>query len=437
MYNMGMSYFIDKRIGPIIIIVSTFLPLLFFALGNGFEETNFFRLIGKIFALIGTMLLCLNFIISTRTKLIDRLFWGMNRAYIIHHIIGAVSLTLLLFHPLSLVIPYLSFSARSALNFLIPIPPSSNLSNWYGLLALLIMLLLLFLTFFASLSYQLWLTTHKLLGIPLVFALLHVLLTESDTTSNLTLRYYLLIWIWLAIFAYCYRTLFGKYLIHKTKYSIAEIDRLGDVIYLVMTPLKSPLIFKPGQFIFLKIISPSHKQEVHPFSITSAPEGPTLTVAAKMLGDYTATLPTIELDSIVEVEGPYGTFGEIRGNQSNQIWVAGGIGIAPFLSMLKSLPKNSSQIIHLFYCVKNETEAAFSQDLISYAKQIPNFHPHLALSAKSGRLTAKTISLLTPDIKSNEIFVCGPPPMMTSLRRQFIELGIKDDLIHTEEFSLE
>src|SRR3989344_7666818 len=108
---------------------------------------------GQILGLVGLSMFAVSLIISSRLKIIDSLFGGMNRAYIIHHIFGSVALILLLFHPLTLTITY-------SLSLLLP---GSDWAINLGIAALAGLTFLLFITLFRWLPYHLWHLTHKFL----------------------------------------------------------------------------------------------------------------------------------------------------------------------------------------------------------------------------------------------------------------------------------
>ena len=435
---LGMSYRRTHLLGPMLILAFTLLPVALFVLGGGWISGSFSRNLGKIFALCGIVLLSLNFIISFRTPQIDRLFWGMNRAYIWHHLTGAFALVLLLFHPLLLSLIYLQSGASDTFAYLFPTPILENYATWFGIIALIVMLALLFLTFFANLAYELWLLTHKFLGVTLFFAFLHVWFQTSDTTDNLFLRFYLLGLVIIGLAAYVYRTLFGRNLLRRYQYRVSEVIQLpDDTISLTLTPQSDHFVFSPGQFVFLTFKSPSIPPEPHPFSLSSAPSEPALKVGAKMLGDFTRKFKDLPIGTSVSVEGPYGTFGLPRGTPVLQIWIAGGIGITPFISLARALPLHSPIPTYLFYSVKEQTEACYVTDLVSLHHQVPPFHPILYTTKTQGRLTAAIIQKLVPQAASAEIYICGPAPMMQSLRAQFVKIGVPNDLIHTEEFALQ
>ena len=148
------------------------------------------------------------------------------------------------------------------------------------------------------------------------------------------------------------------------------------------------------------------------------------------IGDYTKDIKNIKSGEPALIEGPYGRF---KSNAKDQIWVAGGIGITPFLSMAKNLKEKKAD---LYYCVNKKEEAVFLPELKAIAEKNKNFNliPHY--SNEKGHITANYINNTSKNIKEKDILLCGPVSMMTSLKKSFKSLGINTNKIRSEEFKL-
>ena len=386
---------------------------------------------GQILGLVGLSMFAVSLIISSRLKIIDSLFGGMNRAYIIHHIFGSVALILLLFHPLLLAAAFFPVSwHRSALLLL----PGTDWAINLGITAQLLLISLLLLTVYRELPYHLWRATHKFLGLTFFIGGLHSLFVTSDTSVNLPLRYYLITLSVTALLLHLYRTVFGRFFVPRLRYTVQKVNSLENHIVEFELIPKNPdrvLRFLPGQFMFIQFLSP-RLGESHLFSILSSPGNP-LKLAVKSLGDYTNRLRDIPIGGQALVDGPFGRF--ISANYPYpQIWIAGGIGITPFISMAEGLTVPAS--VDLYYVIKDPGEAVYLGVLQKLASQKSGFRIFPHFSKNQGRFTAETIISNSP-VSDKEIFLCGPPPMMHSLRLQLNKLGIRNSHIHSEEFSLD
>jgi predicted ferric reductase len=157
----------------------------------------------------------------------------------------------------------------------------------------------------------------------------------------------------------------------------------------------------------------------------------------KALGDFTTSLKRLEPGTIAEIEGAFGRFLPARFDDSPQIWIAGGIGITPFLSIARSFDNNKPQV-DMFYSVQTKAELIDQQALEELLpKHFPQFKYHTFINdEQQGFLSATYINEKAGGVAGKEIFLCGPPPMMKALRAQLKEMGVPNSKIHSEEFSM-
>ena len=390
--------------------------------------------LGDIFGLCGMAMFSLVMILSARLKFFERFFNGINNAYQAHHFFGGLSFCLLLFHPLLLAYNYLQVSFLDGALFLLP---GSNWAQNFGILGLFIMIVTLVITFYTKLKYQVWKFTHKFLGIAFIFAFLHTFMSSGDISTNLTLKIYLFILGIAAISAFLYRSLLSKYLVKNFDYTVKNIAYLPDNMYEIeLSPGEEEMQFTAGQFAFIKFYNQAISKEPHPFSMSSFP-GSNLKFAIKELGDYTKKISSLRSGDKVKIEGPYGKFNFKNYENKNQIWVAGGIGITPFLSMARSLClQDSDYKITLYYSAKTESLFSFKEELEKIANSYKNFSIIFWTAEKNGFLTAEKIKTHNPSFSECDVLVCGPPAMMSSIKKQLLNLGILKNKIHMEEFQL-
>lgn len=214
----------------------------------------------------------------------------------------------------------------------------------------------------------------------------------------------------------------------------------GNVTGIALTPVGHRMSYKPGQFVFMSFPNSARSglnKEVHPFSIASSPDEGQLRIDAKALGDYTANLKYLKVGDIAEIEGAYGKFTFTRFGNRPQIWVAGGIGVTPFLSMARTY-NDQHPPVDMIYSVVHKTELLEAGNL-SY--HLPAAHPRFRFfpyvaDNEDGFLTADKIEHMCGGLQDKEIFICGPPPMMKSLKKQLIAKGVPKIRIHTEEFAM-
>ena len=415
------------KLGPMAIVAAAAVPILiwilmlplsqrFGSLANGLQS------LGQLAALVGVVLFSLSFVLNSRIAALEEYFGGLDKMLAWHHLAGAASFVLLLFHPIFLAARFLGFSLKMALAFLLP---GSELANNFGIIALFIMMALLAMTFFVKLAYHRWKFFHQFLGIAFIIASLHVLLISSDVSRSMSLRLYILSWAAVGILFYFKRTVLGSLLTRKYSYKVADVNKLNEeIIEIVLSPVGEHLHFTPGQFAFLRF--PAVTKENHPFTISSSPSEPNLRFTIKALGDHTSKLRELAIGSPVEVEGPHGRF--LVSNLGEQIWIAGGIGITPFLSRARSrmLPAR----VDFYYTVTRAEEAVFAKELA--ALESKTFKFNLVITAQMGRLTADKISEQCGSLSAKQVYICGPSSMLSDLAGQLKKAGARH--IHSEIF---
>ncbi|MBI4984893.1 MAG: ferric reductase-like transmembrane domain-containing protein [Rhodocyclales bacterium] len=175
---------------------------------------------------------------------------------------------------------------------------------------------------------------------------------------------------------------------------------------------------RPGQFAF---VSFDAEEGAHPFTIASADRGDRrVTFQIKALGDYTRGLAQrLRPGQAVHVEGPYGRFDLARRNpDAQQIWIAGGIGITPFLAWLESLQDRPQQApaADLHYCTRDRAGDAFVPRLAALCAALPRLRLYVH-SAQSGEfLTAAALAAAGDDARPADVWFCGPQGLADSLR---------------------
>lgn len=175
---------------------------------------------------------------------------------------------------------------------------------------------------------------------------------------------------------------------------------------------------RPGQFAF---VSFSRLEGAHPFTIASADQGErTVSFQIKALGDYTRKLgQRIVPGQRVKVEGPYGRFELSRCNpRARQIWIAGGIGITPFLAWLDSLQKDPAHApsADLHYCTRDREHDPFVARLESLCAHLPGVRLHVHGKRQGEELTPEILAAGQEKTRRAEIWFCGPQGLARKLR---------------------
>lgn len=208
--------------------------------------------------------------------------------------------------------------------------------------------------------------------------------------------------------------------------------------------------FRAGQSIDLTLVNPAETDaegNTRAFSLVSAPSDPELTIATRMRDTaFKRTLANMPLGGEVKIDGPGGSFTMLKNSARKEVFLAGGIGITPFHSMIRhaSLNKLPHQL-YLFYSNRRPEDAAFLMELQSLTQQNPNFHfvPTMTEMEKSQRawdgergfISTEMLAKHLPSIEDSVFYVAGPPAMVAAMRQMLIAAQVDEDDIRTEEFS--
>lgn len=401
-----------------------------------FGETP--RLISQVFALIGLIMLSQNYLLSTRMSIIESIYGGLDKIYFTHKLIGKVSLFLIIIHPVLLILYYYNdFSTIATL--IVPFLSSGSIPKTLGIIGLWGYIILISITIFRFLPYHIWKLTHNLIGLPFLAAGAHGLLAQSDARYFLPLKLWISFWILIGVASYVYKLLLYHYWGPKYRYVVEGVNELNNVGELILRPKDKRMNFEPGEFVFVSFKNNEWiKSEHHPFSISSSPSKEFLRISYKDLGDYTNSLRHAKPGDRVDVYGPYGEFTSyVFSPYKKQIWIAGGIGVTPFLSMLEYEVQNSDKKdIHFYYCGRESSDFVYDQEIkTTISKADDNIEYRKFSSKVDGRLTAHKLLDDIGDVSEYLVLICGPTKMMKSLRKQLISIGIDKDLIVFEEFS--
>ncbi len=391
--------------------------------------------LGKLAGLAGLALFAWSVILSARLKIFDKLFLGLDNMYRAHHIISIIALILLLCHPMLITIRYLLSSPIVAYEFIKPSIESPF--RVLGQLTLYTFIALILATLYLNLKQKTFVLLMRLLGSLVFLGGIHAIFVGgSDISSLWLLQVYIVGLIAIAALVYVYRSLFHGNFSKQYTYTLSTVKQKGDIIELCLKPQKDSFAYMPGQFAFIKFSLPGVLGESHPFTISSAANPAILRFSIRQLGDYTNMLHEVKVGTPIAIDGPYGTFSNQVVTNQRQIWVAGGIGITPFLAMSSNI-QDKSQKIDLYYSVQKKGEDIYLDELQNNAKKYTNIRLIPFYTDQSGYLTADVIQKISGQFNTSTAFlICGPPSMMKSLRGQLVDLGVPKKSIHTEEFSL-
>ncbi len=207
--------------------------------------------------------------------------------------------------------------------------------------------------------------------------------------------------------------------------------------------------FKPGQYLDLTLIDPPEMDSqgtVRTFSIASAPYEEDLMVATRIRDSaFKRVIAKLPLGTDLKFEGPMGSFTLHKNSAKAAVFLAGGIGITPFRSMLLQAAKDKlPHLLYLFYSNRRPEDAAFLSELQELSKSDSRFIFIPAMSEMehskkdwSGERCLINWELLAKhfcDLKGPIYYVAGPPAMVVATQQILTKAEVSEDDIRTEEF---
>lgn len=393
--------------------------------------------LGKGAALLGFSMLVLQFVLSARLPWLDRPF-GLDAVMHFHKGMGILAGALLLLHPVLLALGHGNWSI-----FGLDTPWPIDVGKAALLLLVLTILLALYFRT-VRLDYNVWRWLHKAAILVVALGFVHALWVGPDL-QDLGMQAY-----WVALFAaatvlFLFRNVYVP-LLGRTNYRVAAVNREShDTWTLAFEPEGDgpPIAHRPGQFWFLKLIRPGRSTEQHPFTISSSPAGePPITSTIKESGDFTSTIGQTKPGDRARVEGPFGRFSLVNYPAEAFVFIVGGVGITPIMSMLRYLrDTGDARPVALVYGNKTEKDILFGDELASMPAPIGVTHVLSSPEADwKGRQGYVTTDLLREEagelVGKADIFLCGPPVMMDKVLQSLKELHVAGSRIHYERFTI-
>lgn len=369
--------------------------------------------VGAIFAgLLAYSAMSLNLLLGARLKPIERLFNGMDKMFLQHRQFGYLALAAILVHWL--------FPPNFP-QFLAACDATCKLAIDFGEIAFNILMVLGIFSAIRrrtfrgfKIPYHWWKISHYFLLIAWGLATFHLMFNRKMPVAYQELAEILGVLGMLCFIAYVAG--WAMRMIRTRKYVVEEVNQTaGGVIGIRAHPKGKGIKHRAGQFAFIHA-KKAGLRESHPFTISGGenPEG-VVQFNIKGLGDFTKRLhDDLKKGDTLVVEGAYGDF-RYPDREGDQVWVAAGIGITPFLSFVRSMPDTIKGKVEMVYLVRTPDEAVGLAEFEAAAARVENFNFTLHDSDAKGRW--KGVEATKGDLRS--VLFCGPPVLRDILKKQF------------------
>lgn len=369
-------------------------------------------------------LLLASLLLMIREPRLDEWLGGLQRMYLWHHRTGLIAYLLLLTHPLALAASVWHESPSTAWAGISPWTGGAAVMT--GWASLLLMMAGLAVTFTPRIPYTAWRRLHHLLSASIVAGAVHLLQLGLPPA---------LLWVpTLAMLFLFWRFLRADRGLGALPYIVVGATRLaGATTEVRLRPLAHALQAREGQFVLAAFLDGGHYhgcREYHPFTVSSTDQDGAVVLAIKALGDCTKALQSVEAGVSVRLQGPFGTFLD-REPEAPGLWIAGGIGITPFIAVLRR--RTLRFPVRLLYLYRTHDEALYLDELEGLARENPLSRIE-RLETGDGTPDLRAILPAAQALHGVECYICGPMTMAATATALLRERGVVPGNIHFEQF---
>jgi predicted ferric reductase len=399
---------------------------------------------------LAIMAFFVQFSLGSRLKqipLFANIDWSMAR----HKQVGQWLGVIFMLHPVFILAPRFMVSSSDGVTAVIEVITAPSMLT--GILAWVAMLVWILMSIFKDrlpMRYETWRKTHALGFIAIaILATLHI--THVGRHGQFDPQFNAIWWALCgaSVAMVLYNYLIKPALLKRTPFKLIGVEQVSsrDWQVTIERPEGCRFEFEPGQFVWLNTSGSAFSMSDHPFSITSSTGTlPKLSFIIRELGDYTSNLDKLELGQDVFIDGPYGSMSLSDAKKAPGVaLIAGGAGIGPMLSLLRGLAeRQDSRPIRLIYGNNSCDQMVLLDEIQALENQMPNFklqrvcmQPSDLPDVYNGVIDEACIKASIDDDTAEQwaVFLCGPAPMITAVKRSLKALKIPRHQIHYEQLS--
>jgi len=392
----------------------------------------------RLCALVGTYFAVLGIFLVARIPIIERGV-GHDRLVTWHRKLAPYSLFLIGFHVFFVILGYAGQDQ---------IPLYKEMWNvlhkfywmWAGLGGFVLMILAGVTSYKkarAKMSYETWWIIHIYTYSAIALSFMHQVLNGSMFVGHPLARLY-----WTALYVLMGASVLywriGLPLVRSLRHNL-KVDRVviegPDVVSVIMRGRKlHKLAAQGGQFFSWRFLEKGHLLVAHPYSLSAAPTEHFVRITVKGLGDHSRSLALLHAGTRVFVEGPYGAFTAGRASSPHVVLVGGGVGITPIRAIIEEF-KNGVQM-DVIYRASREEDLVLREEidyLVANSDGTMRVH-YLVGPRKNHPMDAESLTKLVPSFADSDIYICGPGPLVESVRKAAKDVGVPTDKFHDEAF---
>ena len=393
--------------------------------------------IARVSAFAGSYLMLVMVILMARLPWLERTV-GQDTLVRWHRKIAPYAVSLISLHVLSVLLGYSQMLKTNVFHML-----WSFWVNYPDMLSGSVGFALLLMAAFTSIrvarskmKYETWWVVHLYTYLGLGLAFMHQIRTGVMFLGHEnTIRVWTTLWVGTGVMILLLRV--GVPLVRNRQYQlrVANVTQEAPNVYSLTVTGKNikKMAVSGGQFFQWRFMAKGLWWHSHPYSLSAMPRPPFLRVTVKGLGDQSSAIAQLKPGTRVFVEGPYGVFTHHATKLNDVTLIAAGVGITPIRAMLEDLPAHVN--VNVIVRASRPEDIVHAEEMRTLVASREGHYHEVIGERDEVTFDDATIESFVPNIRTNDVFVCGPGGftdlVVTACRR----LGVPHEHVHRESFT--
>jgi predicted ferric reductase len=398
--------------------------------------------LGQLSALLGTYSALVQVVLMSRSPWVDGLF-EIDRIAGWHRWLGFATVNLIVAHVILTTAGYALADGRS-----IAAQTSVFLTSYPFMLMAYVGAALFVLIAVVSvraarrrLSHESWHLVHFLVYLAIALSFAHQLAAGTDFVhDSLALGYWVSLYAVATALVVAFRIVAPARMAARHRLRVdAIVEEASDVISIyIKGRALAELPVRAGQFFKFRFLAGGLWWQVHPFSLSAAPNGEYLRITVKEVGDFTRSLHRLRPGTRVVLEGPFGVFTAVRRRRPRALLIAGGIGVTPLRALIEEMPQRKNSIT-LLYRASSWEDVVFKAELDQLVAARGGV-VHYIVGRRGHEvgihpLAPRFLIAAAPDLRERDVFICGPREMVDTVMSSLRALKVPAGQVHVERFA--
>ena len=395
--------------------------------------------VSRLAALVGTYFAVIGIFLVARIPWVERGV-GHDRLVTWHRKLGPWSLYLIGAHVLLILV---GFAGQDSIPLYKELWQFLTLYDWmWFALAGFMLMVLAGVTSYkkarAKMSYETWWMVHVLTYAAVAASFMHQIANGSMFVGHpLNRAYWIGLYVAMAAAIFYWRFWVPLFRSLKVNLKVQKIVIEGPGVVSVIMKGRNleNLAAQGGQFFGWRFLARGHALMSHPYSLSAAPTKNHVRITVKDLGDHSRSLAMLKPGTRVFVEGPYGAFTAGRSTMPHVVLVGGGVGITPIRALMDEF--NGGAQIDVIFRASREEDLVLKAEMDYLANNSDgSMRIHYLVGSRTNHpMDAHSLKALVPQFADSDIYICGPEPLVSAVRKAAEDLGVPKNRFHDEAFA--